>query len=60
MNVGGGIEGDAYGTVGENVGLDPQGDGFLSVRNGPGGKPILEVDRLYSGNIVSLCEARGL
>lgn len=40
---------------GEIVGLDPKGDGFLSVRSGPGGQPYKEVDRLYNGNQIYIC-----
>ena len=46
--------------VGEIVGLDPNGDGFLSVRSGPGGKPFREIDRVYNGMHVKICDQRGL
>lgn len=47
---------DGQGTI---VGLDPKGDGFLSVRSGPGGK-YREIDRLYNGMRVHLCDLRGV
>src|SRR5438132_1015418 len=50
---------DACGGVGQIVGLDPYGDGFLSVRSGPGGRPYSEIDRLYNGNRVHVCGNRG-
>jgi hypothetical protein len=51
-------DGDACAS-GEIVGLDPKGDGFLSVRSGPGGRPYGERDRLYNGNQVYLCGRSG-
>lgn len=50
---------DACGSVGVIVGLDPKGDGFLSVRSGPAGKPYREIDRLYNGNPVYICGEKG-
>lgn len=50
---------DACYGVGEVVGLDPRGDGFLSVRSGPGGQPFSEIDRLFNGNRVFICDQRG-
>jgi len=44
---------------GEVVGLDPYGDGFLSVRSGPGGRQFLETDRVFNGQSVAICEQRG-
>jgi hypothetical protein len=44
---------------GEIVGLDPHGDGFLSVRDGPGGRPFAEIDRIFNGQSVRICEHRG-
>ena len=46
----------AGGTV---MGLDPNGDGFLSVRSGPGGKPFHEMDRVFNGQRLRICEERG-
>jgi hypothetical protein len=46
-------------SLGQIVGLDPNGDGFLSVRSGPGGKPYREIDRLYNGNRVFVCDKNG-
>jgi hypothetical protein len=50
---------DACSSPGEVIGLDPNGDGFLSVRSGPGGRPYREIDRLFNGNEVYLCGSRG-
>lgn len=57
--VGGTGESDGCASLGQVVGLDPNGDGFLSVRSGPGGKPYREIDRLYNGNQVFICHAKG-
>ena len=57
--LGGDPDFDACGSVGQIVGLDPNGDGFLSVRSGPGGKPYREIDRLYNGNKINVCGDRG-
>ena len=46
----------ACGASGVVVGLDPQGDGFLSVRSGPGGRPFREIDRLFNGDSVWICD----
>jgi hypothetical protein len=46
-------------TNGRIVGLDPSGDGFLSVRSGPGGKPYREIDRRYNGQEVLVCGQKG-
>jgi hypothetical protein len=43
---------------GQVVGLDPNGDGFLSARTGPGGK-YQERDRLHNGAGVHMCDQRG-
>ena len=50
---------DACGSAGRIVGLNPRGDGFLSVRSGPGGKAYREIDRLYNGNEVIVCDEQG-
>jgi hypothetical protein len=42
-------------TIGEVIGLDPNGDNFLSVRSGPGGQPYHEIDRLFSAEEVHVC-----
>lgn len=39
--------------------LDPNGDGFLSVRSGHGGKPSHEMDRVYNGQRVAICGEQG-
>jgi hypothetical protein len=41
--------------IGEVIGLDPNGDNFLSVRSGPGGSPYHEIDRLFSSDVVYVC-----
>jgi hypothetical protein len=51
-------EGDACAN-GEIVGLDPKGDGFLSVRSGPGGRPFSEIDHLFNGSQVYICGQQG-
>jgi hypothetical protein len=50
---------DACGASGRITGLNPRGDGFLSVRSGPGGKPYREIDRLHNGNAVIVCDEQG-
>jgi hypothetical protein len=40
------------------VGLNPHGDGFLSVRSGPGTR-YRELGRLYNGQQVYICAERG-
>lgn len=57
--IGGSEKFDACTGSGHVVGLDPQGDGFLSVRSGPGGKPYSELDRLYNGSPVAICDEKG-
>jgi len=57
--LGGDPDFDACGSSGIIVGLDPKGDGFLSVQSGPGGKPYREIDRLYNGNPVYICGEKG-
>ena len=47
---------DACGSSGEVVGLDPRGDGFLSVRSRPNGK---EIDRLFNDQYVYICADSG-
>ena len=50
---------DACQSEGDVIGLDPNGDGFLSVRSGPGGPQFREIDRLYNGDRVYLCANNG-
>ena len=57
--VGGEEELDGCASAGRIAGLDPRGDGFLSVRSGPGGRPYREIDRLHNGNEVIVCDERG-
>jgi hypothetical protein len=56
--LGGSEDVDACEGGGVIVGLDPRGDGFLSVRIGPAGN-YSEMDRLYNGNVVQICGYRG-
>lgn len=49
---------DACGANGVIEGLDPAGDGFLAVRSGPGAN-YAELDRLYNGERVYLCNEKG-
>lgn len=44
---------------GQIVGLDPRGDGFLSVLSSPGGRGYREIDRLYNGQEVFMCGQQG-
>jgi len=44
---------------GEVVGLDSKGDNFLSVRSGPGGRGYREVDRVYTGMHLKICDMDG-
>jgi hypothetical protein len=40
------------------AGLDPDGDGFLSVRTGPdSGYP--KIDEVHNGDVVAVCDRRG-
>lgn len=59
VRVGGAPDLDACGGSGTVTGLDPQGDNFLSVRSGPGGRPYREVDRVRTGQFLAICEERG-
>ncbi|WP_372423376.1 integron [Salinarimonas chemoclinalis] len=45
--------------IGQVVGLDPNGDGFLSVRSGPGGRQYREIDRVHNGQQVAICGEDG-
>jgi hypothetical protein len=56
--LGGSMDEDACAGGGVIVGLDPRGDGFLSVRSGPAGN-YAEMDRLYNSNVVYICGYRG-
>lgn len=53
--IGGNVRYDACMSQGEIVGLDSAGDGFLSVRSGPGGRAYVETDRLYNRDKVWIC-----
>jgi hypothetical protein len=57
--LGGNSDEDACASAGVVAGLSPQGDGFLSVRSGPGGK-CAEMDRVYNGNQVHICAINGI
>ncbi|MHA3977832.1 SH3 domain-containing protein [Halovulum sp. GXIMD14794] len=39
-------------------GLDPNGDGFLSVRSGPGTE-FRKMDELHNGDVVATCQKSG-
>ena len=56
--LGGNDKFDACPSAGMVSGLDPRGDGFLSVRGGPG-RGYAEIDRAYNGNTLQICEQRG-
>lgn len=56
--VGGDADLDACATLSEIRGLNPRGDGFLSVRSGPGTRHA-EIDRLFNGNQVYSCAEQG-
>ena len=49
---------DACGGWGEVRGLNPNGDGFLAVRTGPGTEYPM-IDRLHKGDGVHFCDQRG-
>ena len=57
--IGGSTKFDACVGAGHVIGLDPKGDGFLSVQSGPGGKPFTELDRLHNGSEVVICDEQG-
>lgn len=54
--IGGDPDFEACARYGQVVGLNPAGDGFLAVRNGPAAR---EVDRLYNGQEVYICDDVG-
>jgi len=56
---GGEADREACGASGTVMGLDPHGDGFLSVKSGPGGKPFREIARVFNGQHVYICEEKG-
>ncbi|WP_152047486.1 integron [Aureimonas psammosilenae] len=56
--VGGDELSDACPSLGRVIGLDPKGDGFLSVRDGPAAR-MRERDRLEPGASVTICDERG-
>jgi hypothetical protein len=49
---GGKPDADACQSTGDIIGLSPRGDGFLSVRSGPGDRSFREIDRLRNGQHV--------
>ena len=59
VHFGGDAETDACETTAAVANLDPKGDNFLSVRSGPGGQPYRELDRLHTGQRVTICEDKG-
>lgn len=40
------------------AGLDPNGDGFLAVRRGPGTE-FAKIDEVHNGDVLFTCDARG-
>ncbi|WP_427026268.1 integron (plasmid) [Aureimonas ureilytica] len=58
VEVGGDAELDACASLGRIVRLDPKGDNFLAVRDGPGSQRR-ELDRLGPGALVTICDERG-
>lgn len=46
---------DACTSMGEVAGLDPNGDGFLAVRSGPGSNYQL-LEKIYEGQTVFICD----
>jgi hypothetical protein len=57
--VGGEPDMDACPSSGTVMGLNPRGDGFLSVRSGPGGSQFREIDRVYNGMRLAICDQVG-
>ncbi len=57
--VGGAVSTAACPRCGDVVGLDPQGDNFLSVRSGPGGAEFVELDRIHTGQHLKICDMSG-
>ncbi len=57
--IGGSVSTAACPGGGDVVGLDPQGDDFLSVRSGPGGRDYSEVDRIHIGQHLKICDMSG-
>lgn len=57
--LGGNEKFEACMSIGQIVGLDPNGDGFLSVQSGPGGRPFREIARLHNGQMVYICTYNG-
>jgi hypothetical protein len=55
--IGGHEDGDACNSLAMVVGLDPQGDGFLAVRTGPGTDSRM-IDKLMNGETVQICDDR--
>lgn len=56
--IGGDAELDACASLGRIVRLDPKGDNFLAVREGPGSQRP-ELDRLGASALVTICDERG-
>ena len=56
--IGGEADFDACGGLGVVAGLDPNGDGFLAVKAGPG-LQYKRIDRLHNGNQVHMCGEKG-
>jgi hypothetical protein len=56
--IGGAADSDACGASGKVTGLDPQGQGFLVVRSGPG-LGYRRIATLRNGEVVFLCATAG-
>ena len=54
-----GPELDACSRLAAVTGLDRKGDDFLAVRSGPGDRPYREIDRIHTGQRLSVRETRG-
>ena len=52
--IGGDASYDACGSNGVVIGLDPNGDGFLAVKSGPG-LSYPRIDKLYNGEQINIC-----
>ena len=56
--IGGEAEEWACSALGKVRGLDPDGDGFLAVRRGPGSQYAM-IDKLHNGDMATICDERG-
>ncbi len=56
--IGGDPDYDACGGSGVVTGLNPNGDGFLAVRSGPGTRFVM-LDKIHNGHPIFFCDERG-